>query len=181
MMERRIYLENKQTGLSVATEEALNGVASAEQRIEQLENQLAAREEALEQSLAKFLEIQQNQETLERELVTLKQSYAVLEEKLRVKEQGLSEAVTGYRKLLLETHPQVIDELIRGESITEINDSLKQAQQLVGRVRQQLEAEVSASKLPLGAPVRTMPDFSGLSAREKISYGIGGGSNLLNE
>ena len=45
---------------------------------------------------------------------------------------------------------------------------------LVARVWQGLEAEVSRLRVPLGIPVRTAPDFSALTAREKIQQAIGG-------
>jgi molybdopterin converting factor small subunit len=48
------------------------------------------------------------------------------------------------------------------------------AKTLVNRVKQGLEAEITAGKVPAGAPIRTPPDLSALSPREKINYAIGG-------
>ena len=44
---------------------------------------------------------------------------------------------------------------------------------LVNKIRQGLEGEISAARIPGGAPVRSEPDISGLSPIEKIKYAMG--------
>jgi hypothetical protein len=68
----------------------------------------------------------------------------------------------------------VLEELITGDTIESINESLKKAKTLVSQVRQGLETEIAGAKIPAGAPPRTPPDLSALSPREKIQYAIGG-------
>ena len=64
-----------------------------------------------------------------------------------------------------------------GDTIEEVNESLKNALALVERVRQEMEAEASRTKVPAGAPQRAPLDLSELSPREKIKYAMGGPSS----
>jgi hypothetical protein len=87
---------------------------------------------------------------------------------------SLTEAVANYKTTVLQANPEVIEELISGDTIESINESLSKAKTLVSKVRQGVEAEISLAKVPAGAPERTSPDLSALSPREKIQYAIGG-------
>ena len=68
----------------------------------------------------------------------------------------------------------IIEELITGDTVEAINQSLENARALISRVRQVLEEEVAKTRVPSGAPQRAPPDLSALSPREKIQYAIGG-------
>jgi hypothetical protein len=46
------------------------------------------------------------------------------------------------------------------------------AKLLVGKIRQGLESEIAATRIPGGAPVRIEPDISELSPIEKIKYAM---------
>ena len=89
-------------------------------------------------------------------------------------EQVTAEAVASYKVLVTRSNTDVPEELIGGDSIESINESLTNAKNLISKVRQGLEAEITSSKVPAGAPQRTPPDLSALSPREKIQYAIGG-------
>jgi hypothetical protein len=67
-----------------------------------------------------------------------------------------------------------MEELISGDTIEAVNESLEKAKNLIGRVRQGIETEISRARVPAGAPERRPPDLSALSPSEKILYGIGG-------
>jgi hypothetical protein len=54
-------------------------------------------------------------------------------------------------------------------------DALEDSDKARDNARREIEAEAARSRIPAGAPQRTPPDMSGLSAREKIQYGLGGG------
>ena len=108
------------------------------------------------------------------EVVALKQAVAEAEEKLTDLNNALSQAVASYRAMVVETNPGALAELITGDTIDEVNESLKNARVLVDRVRQEMEAEASKTKVPAGAPQRAPLDLSALSPREKIQYAIGG-------
>jgi len=86
--------------------------------------------------------------------------------------ESRTEAIDACRDALRLAHPELPPDLIKGESIQELTDSVSCAQALVEKVRAALEQERSASRVPAGAPVDSGPDLSGLSAREKISAGV---------
>jgi hypothetical protein len=67
--------------------------------------------------------------------------------------------------------PELPPELVSGESVEEIEASLAQARQIVGRLREHLETQAPVH-VPPGAPPRTAQDFSALSAEEKIALGL---------
>ena len=129
-------------------------------RITELEGMLAQKDEELTKANARITE--------------LEQAVAESDEKLTTINNSLTEAVATYKAIVVQVNPEVPEELVAGNSIESINDSLKQAKTLVSRVKQGLEAEISAAKIPAGAPQRTPPDLSALSPREKIQYAIGG-------
>jgi len=108
------------------------------------------------------------------QIATLKQSVAELEQKLTDLNNALTQAMSSYRALVIELNPGVPEELITGDTIDEIDKSLANAQTLIDRVRQGMEAEIAAAKVPAGAPQRAPLDLSALSPREKIQYAIGG-------
>ena len=110
----------------------------------------------------------------EMELDTVKKSVEKLQESLTVGEAELIRAAADYRKLVLQTNPDVTEELITGDSISEINESLAKAKTLISKVRQSVEKEIARTRVPVGSPGRQTPDLSALSPREKIHYAIGG-------
>ena len=136
-------------------------------RVAELEGLVAQKDKELAKANACLIE-------LEQEVATLKQAMAESEEKLTAISHSLTEAVDGYRILVIQSNPEVPEELITGDTIEAINESLEKAKTLVTRVRQGLETEIASAKVPAGAPIRTPPDLSALSPREKINYAIGG-------
>ena len=143
-------------------------------RVAELKGLIAQKDEELTKANARIIELEQTVANLDSEVATMKQAAAESEEKLTTINRSLAEAVTGYKALVAQFNPEVPEELISGDTIEAINESLEKAKTLVSRVRQGLEAEITAGKVPAGAPVRTPPDLSALSPREKINYAIGG-------
>jgi len=111
------------------------------------------------------------------EIATLKQALADSDKKLSELSNALSQAVASYKEMVIKLNPGVLAELITGDTIEEVDESLKNAQALVERVWQEMEAEASRTTVPAGAPPRAPLDLSALSAREKIQYAIGGFSS----
>jgi len=128
--------------------------------ITELEGLVAQKEEELTKANARITEFEQ--------------AVTEAEEKLTTINNSLAEAVASYKTMVVQANPEVLEELVTGDTIESINDSLKKAKTLITRVRQGLEVEISAAKIPAGAPQRTPPDLSALSPREKIQYAIGG-------
>ncbi|BAQ34247.1 hypothetical protein UCH007_02890 [Dehalococcoides sp. UCH007] len=144
------------------TEKATEGLASEIEAVAQedsAESMDSLRERlALSQSRAEEL-LESSREACER--------VTQLETELRL-------AVESYRRLMVEQNPEVIPELISGQTVEEINRSLELSRKLVARVKQSLEKEAVLARVPLGQASRQKPDFSSLSAREKIKYAVGG-------
>ena len=108
------------------------------------------------------------------EIAILKQTIVDDNQKFEALNEGLSQAVTAYKNQVVKTNPGVVEELITGNTIPEINQSLENAKALISKVRGGIEQEIASGRVPVGAPQRTSPDLSALSPREKIQYAIGG-------
>ena len=109
----------------------------------------------------------------EAEIARLKDGAAEMEKKAASLGESLSKAVAGYREAVVLANPEVLAELIAGDSIELIDASLARGKELVSKVKRGVEAAFSQMRVPAGAPERTAPDLSALSAREKIQYAIG--------
>ena len=136
------------------------------------ENEVLARKlEARDATVAKLEQALAGKDS---EVVALRQSLDEAERKLADVSQALAQAVASYKAMVVQSNPGVLTELITGDTVDEVNDSLKSARALVERVRQEVEAETSKTRIPVGAPQRGIMDMSALSPREKIQYTIGG-------
>lgn len=136
---------------------------------EELEG-LIAEKETRDQRIS---ELEQALASKDEQIAALTQSAAELEQKRAELEESLAQAISSYRALAVKYNPGVPEEQIVGDSIEEIDRSLASAQALINRVRQELEAEMAAARIPAGAPQRTPADLSALSPRDKIQYAIG--------
>ena len=134
-------------------------LATRDARITELETAVAEKDERLSLANAGINE--------------LERAVTGAEEKLTELNNTLSQTVSSYRALVIKSNPGV-EELISGDTIEAIDESLEKAKALIGRVRQGLEAEMAATKVPAGAPQRAPTDLGALSPREKIQYAIGG-------
>ncbi|MCK4331847.1 MAG: hypothetical protein KAW81_04725 [Dehalococcoidia bacterium] len=85
---------------------------------------------------------------------------------------ALESAVGAYKDVVLKANPLIPTDMIQGLAIDEVNASLEKATNLVGQIKQGLEKEGSAEKIPPGAPQRTGPDLSAMTTKEKINYGL---------
>lgn len=77
-----------------------------------------------------------------------------------------------YRQLILSGSPEVPDELVKGETIEEIEASFANAQKVVERVKQGLNGKQQRERVPAGAPTRSPVDLSAMSPQEKIVYAL---------
>ena len=114
----------------------------------------------------------QEKDSLQARIAQLEQGVSSRDSELAAIKDSLSGAVAKYRAAVLAAAPEIPVELVKGESIAEIDASLEQARGIVSRVRQQLESEAEANKVPAGAPERTQQDLSTLSPAEKIAYAL---------
>jgi len=139
----------------------------------ELEAQLAEKEEALAEKDSRISELEQAVASRDNQIADLKQSLAELEPRLSELENSLAQTISSYRALVIKSNPDLPEELITGDSVEEIDQSLARAQALIDRVRERLETEIAGAKIPAGAPLRTPVDLSVLSPQEKIQYAIG--------
>ena len=139
------------------------------------ENEALARE--LKSRDAAIIRLEQALAGKDSEITALEQALAEAERKLAEIGKALPQAVAAYKELVVQANPGVLAELITGDTVEEVNESLKNAQALVEKVRQEMEAEASKTRIPTGSPQRTPLDLSALSPREKIQYAIGGSSS----
>jgi predicted RNase H-like nuclease (RuvC/YqgF family) len=137
------------------------------------ENETMTRE--LESSRAAIAGLERELESRNAEVAVLNQSLEEARKAVDELGKSLPEAVAAYKGLVVQANPGVPVEMIAGDSIEAVNESLASARTLVERVRREIEAEAARTRIPAGAPQRTPPDMSALSAREKIQYALGGG------
>jgi DNA repair exonuclease SbcCD ATPase subunit len=156
--EERAVLEEELAEAHAELEALRATAADREARAAHLESELAALREELETARAEG-------EAQAQELASERERAATLEAQVR-------HAAGRYRSLVLERSPELPDELVAGESVEEIEEALERARETVARVRGHLESQAQAARVPVGAPPRSTPDFSGLSATEKISRGL---------
>lgn len=154
-------------------ENSPEGEGSAGKSIAELESLVAQKDEELARTNGRLAELEQALAGKETEITDLKQSRDELEVRLSTLNNSLAEAVASYKAMVVQSNPEVIEELVTGDTIESINESLDRAKELISKVRQGVESEISLAKVPAGAPERTLPDLSSLSPREKIQYGIG--------
>jgi len=166
-------LDEKPGDQSPTEVEALGQSVESEIRVAELENLVVQKDEELARLNTHLNELGQVIADRDGEIATLKETEVELGEKLATISNSLKEAVASYKTVVVQANPEVLEELISGDTIEAINKSLNQAKALVSKVRQGLETEISLAKVPAGAPERTAPDFSGLSPREKIQQAIG--------
>jgi hypothetical protein len=145
-----------------------------ESRITELERLVTQKGAELEAAGARIKELEQTLTGKEGEIGRLSQAKQDIEKNLEAANSALTTAVASYKDMVIGANPDVVPELVTGQTIEAVNESLSKAKALVNKVKQGLEAENQLSRMPAGAPERRAADLSGLSAREKIRYAIGG-------
>ncbi len=115
---------------------------------------------------------------LQAKIVQLEQTIASRDKDMSSLKDSLSGAVVKYRAALLAGMPDVPGDLVKGTTIEEIDSSLETARGIIAKVRQRLESEAEAKRVPAGAPQRTPQDLSALSPAEKIAYALNRNPNL---
>ena len=152
-------------------------VAELEGLITRKERELTARDTRISELELAESSLRQVITDKDSEVATLKQTVAESNDNLSKLDESLKQAIASYKALVIQSNPDIPEELVAGDSIEAIDNSLASARELISKVRQGMEAEISLARVPAGAPQRTTPDLSALSPREKIQYAIGGFSS----
>jgi hypothetical protein len=154
-----------------------------EEELQDLQDELSAARAELDRLQSTAADREARAAHLESELTALREELSAAREQaesqaseLRAQNESLAQEVRGsalrYRELLLQHAPELPEELITGESVAEVDAALERARETVSKVRGHLESHAQATRVPVGAPVRSAPDYSGLSAAEKIKLGL---------
>jgi hypothetical protein len=85
---------------------------------------------------------------------------------------AFKQSVISYRILITQANPDVLPEMLTGETIADLDSSLGKARELIGKIKTGLESQTKAARVPAGAPQRGAPDLSSLSSRDKIRIGM---------
>jgi len=171
--ENQGEVESDEQGLSEVEEPGENEMVS-QVEIGALETQVAQKEEEINKMRDRIAGLEQELVARDENIAALEQLSVVMEEKYSSVSESLAEAVASYKAVVIERNPEVMEELVSGDTIAAINESLEKAKKLIGKVRQGLETEMLQAKVPAGAPERRALDVSALSPREKIQYAIEG-------
>jgi hypothetical protein len=86
----------------------------------------------------------------------------------------LAQTIGAYKIMAEQANPGPVAGMIKGNTVAEINASIKNAKGMVEKVRQEINAKAAKVRVPAGAPPRAMSDLSALSAREKIKLAVEG-------
>ena len=149
-----------------------NELETTKTELERTTNELESFRGSFAAKEATISQLEQAAAEKDTELTTLKASVAESEEKFTSLNGSLETTINAYREVLLTANQNIPQELITGTTIDELNASVEKAATLVSQVRESIEAEIAAGRVPAGAPPRTPQDLSALSAREKIEYAV---------
>ena len=134
-------------------------------RLADLESLVEHKDGELRTTAARVAGLEEVLSSRDAEIAGLKQAKAAVE-------TALASAVSSYRTLVLQANAGIVEEMVGGDTIEAIDDSVARTKALVGKVREGLAREISVIRVPAGAPERTSPEITNLSPREKIQYAM---------
>ncbi len=154
-------------------------LADAQAQIDSLQGQAADAEARAATARSELGDAQQRLSEMEEalqaanaELAARDERLAALQDELREAQATLREAALKYREARLAASPHVPADLVPGETLSEIDEQFEAAERVVSRLRDKLQEESQASRVPVGSPLRRPPDLSALSPQEKIKLGL---------
>jgi hypothetical protein len=156
----------------VLLEEQLSAAHAEVRRLESRLSEAEARSGALEAGAA---DLQRRLDAALQDVVARDATIATQESAIIAAADQARNDAGRYRDAVLAREPGLPADLVRGDTVDAIESSLIAARQTVAQVRQHLEQQAQAIRVPAGAPVRAAPDLSGLSSAEKIRLGLQSG------
>lgn len=142
-------------------------------QVADLQAQLAARDAEFGKLKEALAEKGTLADTQEQELSTLRTAGSAAEERIAELSGNLTEAISKYKERLYAANPALLENMIIGETIKDIDDSLDSALLLVDKVKAHVAEQSKEVAVPAGSPERSGQDLSAMSAKEKIAYAIG--------
>jgi septal ring factor EnvC (AmiA/AmiB activator) len=165
MDEEVVLLEEQLAAAEANVERLQSRLAEFEAKASGRENELGDMRRQLEQARRALSEQESLAVSRSGEVESLKAALA----ESAGREQS---AASRYRELVLAREPELPADLVQGGTVDEVEESLSRARQTVAQVRQHLEQQAQALRVPSGAPVRGAPDLDALSPTEKIRQGL---------
>ena len=166
-------LESSKTELEAARTE-IQGVkdiyAAKETAYTKLEQSVTAKDEEISTLKQTVSTGEADKATMALAIKSETQSFS--ERRIKELTDSFNDAVSAYKGVVAAANPAVPVHLITGDTIEAVDAALVSASALVTQVRTTIEAEIAAGKVPAGAPPRTAPDLSALTAREKIAHAV---------
>lgn len=147
-------------------------LAEARAELEQLQAAVADREARAAHLESQRAELKEQLEQARREIEAREREQAEQRERIEGLEAAIRRSARRYRELALEQAPELPAELVAGDTVEEVDAAIQRARETVSKVRGHLEAQAQAGRVPMGAPARSEPDLSALSAEEKIKLGL---------
>lgn len=151
-------------------------VDSESEIIDSLQRENEALADEVKSRDAAILKLEEVLKAKESEISSLKKERDELKRGLEEAGKAITQAVAAYKEMVIQANPGLPAELITGDTIDAVKESVKNARSIMDKVRQEMEAAAAKTRVPPGAPQRAPADLSGLSAREKIQYAIRGSS-----
>jgi chromosome segregation ATPase len=154
--------EDKATIKTELLEEAVRNDKLVEEATSPLRDKIAALEQELVAKAADTEELKGQLAKLQADFDGASAAYAY--------------AVEDFRALALQANPFITPELVGGDTVEAVKANVAKANALVAKVKQSLEQQAATlthlANVPAGAPGRSEPDLSALSAVEKINLGL---------
>ena len=95
-------------------EDELGQSETSGERVAELEKLIAQKDQELASRDTRISELEQAAASLESEIATLKQAVAESDDSLNKLNESLKQAVTSYKTLVIQSNPDVPDELVTG-------------------------------------------------------------------
>ena len=125
--------------------------------------------------LAELAAIEDDQPPDEAAAAQVSEELSRLRADLDAEREAHRAAVARYREAVLAAEPALPPELVTGDSLADVDASVEAARRAVAQIRERVatEADEAAARgFPVGAPGRLEPSVEGMTAAEKIAFGL---------
>jgi len=165
-------IENEETKVTENQVPAADELAAIKAQLEEEKTVRATLEETLAERDTRVAELEAQVTEFTTQLEGKTQGLEAAAVELATTKEAKSQAVAKYQDMAKALNPTIPEGIITGETIEEIDQSVKKGKAIVEAVKKTMEAEAAGVKVPAGAPTRDEISLEGLSPREKIAAGI---------
>lgn len=126
----------------------------------------------METAAAAYGELQELNERLQRDLAAAREELESAVQGRNELAATAAEAVAAYGELLRASAPDLIPEMVQGETVEELNASLSVAREAFARAKERAVRELAAAAVPPGGERAGGLDLSALSPTGKIAHAL---------